>query len=357
MRRDGEAGLAGTDDDHVDGGGLAGVGHAGSNAPTRPDVPPTGPRQWWDGVVTDATPPLPDVRTGALPDADARAVRALADAARAVDGVAPLSEQPLLWLAGGGTGVVHLLLPGPDGADGGAPAGYAQLDVRDPALATAELVVAPEHRRRGLGSALLTAVRDAAAERGAGTVSVWAHGDLPASRALAAAHGLPVTRELWQMALEPVVVPPLPPLPDGVTVRPFQPGRDEDAWVAVNARAFAAHPEQGRLTRADLEARMAEPWFDPAGLLLAEGDGRLLASGWTKVVDPAEGEIYALGVDPDAQGRGLGPALTARMLAHLADRGVRRVVLYTEGDNAPAIRVYRAAGFVRSAVDVVHRLG
>ncbi len=34
-----------------------------------------------------------------------------------------------------------------------------------------------------------------------------------------------------------------------------------------------------------------------------------------------------------------------------------RVVLYTEGDNAPAIGVYRAAGFERSAVDVVYRVG
>ena len=89
--------------------------------------------------------------------------------------------------------------------------------------------------------------------------------------------------------------------------------------------------------------------------LLAVRDDRLLAFGWTKVADPDEGEVYALGVDPGAQGQRLGPALTARMLAHLAGRGVRRVVLYTEGDNHAAIRVYRAAGFERSAVDVVYR--
>jgi mycothiol synthase len=140
-----------------------------------------------------------------------------------------------------------------------------------------------------------------------------------------------------------------------VTVRAFEPGRDEDAWLRVNARAFAHHPEQGRLTRADLDDRTAEEWFDPAGLLLAEQDGRLLASGWTKVV-PGEdaGEIYALGVDPDAQGRGLGRLLTALMLDHLAARGLHAVLLYTEGDNHPAIRVYQGAGFERSAVDVVY---
>ncbi|WP_249669306.1 mycothiol synthase [Cellulomonas hominis] len=293
-------------------------------------------------------------RTGPLPADEVAAVHRLAEAAAAHDGVAPLSEQPLLWLAGSGPDVTHLLVP--DAGDG--LAGYAQVDLRDPALATAEVVVDPAHRRRGTGSALLAAALDAVRARGGDAVSVWAHGDVPPARALAAARGLPVVRELWQMALEPVAVPPLRDLPPGVTVRPFEPGRDEDAWVAVNARAFAEHPEQGRLTRTDLEDRMAEPWFDPAGLLLAERDGRLLGAGWTKVEDPAAGvgEIYALGVDPEAQGQGLGPALTARMLDHLAGRGVRRVVLYTEGDNAPAIGVYRAAGFERSAVDVVYRV-
>jgi mycothiol synthase len=190
-------------------------------------------------------------------------------------------------------------------------------------------------------------------------LSVWAHGDLPPARALAAHRHLPVTRELWQMRrpLDPTA-PPSGAVPAaGVTVRAFEPGRDEDAWLRVNARAFAHHPEQGRLTRADLADRMSEAWFDPAGLLLAEQDGRLLASGWTKVEPGAdEGEIYALGVDPDAQGRGLGRLLTVLMLDHLTARGLHAALLYTEGDNAPAIAVYRAAGFERSAVDVVYAI-
>lgn len=303
--------------------------------------------------MPDHAAPAPLARTGALPAADAAAVRDLAAAAAAHDGIAPLSEQPLLWLTGHREGVVHLVART---ADGDALAGYAQVDLRDPALATAEVVVAPDARRRGTGTALLAAALETTRDRGGDAVDVWAHGDVEPARALAAARGLPVVRELWQMALDPLIAPDATPLPDGVTVRPFEPGRDEDAWVAVNARAFAQHPEQGRLTRADLEAREAEPWFDPAGFLLAEEGGTLLGFGWTKVAEPGEGEIYALGVDPAAQGRRLGPALTAAMLAHLAARGVPRVVLYTEGDNAPAIRVYRAAGFERSAVDVVYRL-
>ncbi|WP_169166588.1 mycothiol synthase [Cellulomonas taurus] len=288
--------------------------------------------------------------TGSLPDATAGSVRALARAAADIDGVPPLSEQPLLWLTGGGPAVHHLLV-GPDEA----PTGYAQLDLRDPARATAELVVHPEHRRTGRGTALLDALTTTAEQ-----VDVWAHGDLPAARSLAARRGLPVVRELWQMRLDPLTTPAAPmPTPPDVLVRPFVPGRDEGPWLALNAAAFAHHPEQGRLDRADLTARQNEPWFDPAGFLLAESraDGRLLAAGWTKVPPGEdEGEIYVLGVHPGAQGRGLGRLLTDRMLSHLADRGLRAVVLYTEGDNTPAVRTYQRAGFVRSAVDVVFRL-
>ncbi|GHS89645.1 mycothiol acetyltransferase [Actinomycetota bacterium] len=322
---------------------------------------------------------------GPLPTARADEVRALAATARDGDGIAPLSEQPLLNLqADAADQVVHLLAV----AEAAHPAGllgYAQLDLGAADQVGAELVVAPSARRRGIGSGLLARAQAVAAggptgpTHPAGTtdpgvarstparpLAVWAHGDLPPARAFAAARGLVVVRELWQMRLDlgpgshPASLADLPPLPDGVTVRPFVPGRDEDAWLAVNARAFAHHPEQGRMTRADLDAREREPWFDPAGLLLAERDGRLLGFGWTKVhpsVDPDEpgpGEIYALGIDPDAQGLGLGRALTALDLAHLAGRGVRTVILYTEGDNTVAIRTYTRAGFVRSAVDVMY---
>ncbi len=301
--------------------------------------------------------PTPEVRTthGPLPDVLAAAVRELATRAQQADGVPPLSEQPLLWLTDPRPGIVQLVADGTAG-----PVAFAQADLRDPAQAAAELVVTPTARRSGLGTALLRRVHEVAGEAGAQRVAVWAHGGLPAARAVAARLGLPVTRELWQMRLDGLAGAPaeLPALPPGVTVRPFEPGRDEEAWLGVNARAFAQHPEQGRLTRSDLEAREAEPWFDPAGFLLAERAGRLLAFGWTKVPGPPDpaGEIYALGVDPQEQGAGLGRALTARMLDDLARRGLDSAVLYTEGDNAAALHTYRSAGFVRSAIDIAYAM-
>ncbi|QTE29702.1 mycothiol synthase [Pengzhenrongella sicca] len=291
-------------------------------------------------------------------------VRALAGAAASADGVAPLGEQPLLGLTAPEPTTAHLLAR----AAGGELAGYAQVALTAPEAASAELAVAPQWRRRGVGRQLL----DGALAAAPGPLSVWAHGDLPAARALAAGAGLAVVRELWFMTADLPAAPPAPDpvgppsppdparavaLPPGVVVRAFVPGRDEDAWLRVNARAFANHPEQGRLTRRDLDARQCEPWFDPAGLLLAERDGALLGSIWLKVhpgdgADAAAGEIYALGVDPDAQGLGLGGALTRLGLDQLIGRGLRRAILYTEGDNTVAIAAYTRAGFTRAGLDV-----
>ncbi len=312
---------------------------------------------------TPAPRPLRSWR-GAVPPDLAEAVRAAAHTTAEHDRVAPLSEQPLLWLSEAPDAIVHLVA---DVAETNGPRdlaliGYAQVDLRDPGTASAELFVLPGHRRRGTGTTLLAGVRTAAGTAGADHVSVWAHGDPPGARAFAAHHGLAVVRELLLLraVLADRPAGDAAPLPTGVTVRPFVPGRDEAAWVEVNARAFVDHPEQGRLAIADLVAREGEDWFDPAGLLLAERDGRLLAAVWTKVhpagaygPDPV-GEIYALGVHPDAQRLGVGRALSRLALDHLAERHLTEAVLYTEATNEPALRTYTWAGFHRDAADVAY---
>ncbi len=280
------------------------------------------------------------VRGGSRPASLPAAVAGLVAAARAVDGVDALGEAPLLHLRDGAPQVTHLLV--------GSPlVGYAQVDE----TGAAELVVHPDHRRRGLGTALVRAAAGLA-----GPLDVWAHGDLPAARGLADALGARPVRELLVLATDLTSSRPAAAMPAGVRLRPFVPGRDDEAWLALNARAFAHHPEQGRLTLADLRARQGEPWFDPAGLLLAERNGVLVGTCWTKVV-AGEGELYVVGVDPDAQGQGLGRALTAAGLQHLAGRDLRRAVLYVDGDNVAALRTYAAAGFVAEAIHVVYRLG
>lgn len=300
------------------------------------------------------------VTGGSLPRAAADKVLSLAAAVHAADGVAPLSEDALYTVSYGGKGVRHLTLTLPDRTAIGyaqlAPAGEPDDDW------TGELLVNPEYRRRGLGSALAAELVNTAGGRGGRGVRVWAHGDLPAAAALAASTGFTRVRSLWRLrvSLKDAAIPEAA-FPPGITVRAFKPGADEEAWLAVNRRAFAHHPEQGSWTSDDLRRREEEGWFDPAGFFLAERDGQLIGFHWTKVhADEGEngepiGEVYVVGIDPGAQGAGLGRALTLTGLAYLRDRGLADVMLYVDEDNAAAVRMYMALGFTRWSADAMYR--
>lgn len=301
----------------------------------------------------DSAPPVPsrsiETRSALSPDQAEAVLALLAEAAR-VDGQQPVSEQGRLQLSGGARqGVSHLLL-----TVGDELVGYAQLEDTDPVEApAAELVVHPSLRGHGHGRALGSALLAASGKR----LRVWAHGGHAAARHLAQVLGLALFRELRQMRrpLTDLELPD-PKLPDGVHVRAFVPGRDDTAWLAVNAAAFAHHPEQGSLTQRDLDDRKAQPWFDPAGFFLAEREGRLLGFHWTKVhAEEQLGEVYVLGVAPGAQGGGLGKALTTIGLRHLAAQGMPTAMLYVDADNKAAVTVYERLGFTTYETDLMYR--
>lgn len=262
---------------------------------------------------------------------------ALAARAREVDGVDPLNEASHLALDAGQVGRVHMAVK--EGQTVVAAAFAA-------GLAPVEIVVDPDHRRRGHGTSLLTRLM------AAGESEFWAHGDLPGARALAAAKHLRAARTLLVLQLQMDAAPEPENVPAGITLRTFEPS-DVDAIVRVNGRAFASHPEQGAMDRADFERRASSDWFDPGGLFVAERDDEVVGFHWTKVEDGV-GEVYVVGVDPSEQGSGLGTALTARGLRHLHASGVSTVDLYVEGDNDAALAVYRRLGFTEHARDVLY---
>jgi mycothiol synthase len=289
-------------------------------------------------------------------EVDVEAVRAIVAAAQDHDRVSPLSEQALLRLRHRHAPIELVEL-----SDRGDPLGYLQLDPTATGIATAEMVVHPAHRRRGHGSRLVERTLEAVPD---GHLAVWAHGDLPAAAGLAARLGFERRRILRRMRRALTDLPPLPEPPSGVRIRTFRPGSDDEAWLAVNRRAFAEHPEQGRLTIDDLHERFEEPWFDPAGFFLAErkaddGTTRLAGFHWTKIhpataVDEAAGEVYVIGVDPGEQGTGLGRALTLTGLHHLAGKGLRSVILYADETNGSAVSMYERLGFDTAATDVLY---
>lgn len=235
--------------------------------------------------------------------------------------------------------------------DGGRSLGYAQA-VRRPRGWSLEVVVDSRSHDAALEvrTALIRAGLWAATDRDAGSVTLWEPRPTEEHDQAAAAAGLYATRDLLQMRR---------PLPVGepwsVSVRPFESGRDEDAWLELNNRAFAAHPEQGAWDRQALEEVLAEPWFDPSGFLLHEAEGRLAGFCWTKVHPderPPLGEIFVIAVDPDFAGRRLGRELTLAGLDHLCQQGLTVGMLYVDSTNEAALRMYDQLGFV---VDHIHR--
>ncbi|MGW7492215.1 mycothiol synthase [Streptomyces sp. NPDC054786] len=285
---------------------------------------------------------------------EAAAVVELIERAARTDGQPAVSEQGRLQLRGGARpGVRHVLLYS-RGDEAEELVAYGQLEDTDPVEApAAELVVQPGHRGRGHGRALGSELLEQSGRR----LRVWAHGGHPAARHLAQTLGLTMFRELRQMrrSLTDLELPE-PVFPEGVSVRTFQPGTDDAAWLEVNAEAFAHHPEQGALIQRDLDDRKAEAWFDPKGFFLAEKDGRLVGFHWTKVhADDGLGEVYVLGVRPGAQGGGLGKALTSVGLRHLAGQGLPTAMLYVDADNTAAVSVYERMGFATHETDLMYR--
>lgn len=233
-----------------------------------------------------------------------------------------------------------------------APSGYAQL-IQRPGGSWLELAVPVGPRQLACARALLDASMAYVGEHGGRPVHLWQHDPTPAERAAAAAVGFVPDRSLLQMHCALPVPPALRGRARPLTLRPFRPGADEDAWLTTNNRAFADHPEQGAWTRRELEAREREPWFDPDGFLVLEVDGSVVASCWTKLHDGVGpvGEIYVISVDPDHHGQGLGRALTLAGLDWIAERGVSRGMLFVDADNASAVALYRSLGFTVSRVD------
>ncbi|WP_027503387.1 mycothiol synthase [Rhodococcus sp. UNC363MFTsu5.1] len=289
-----------------------------------------------------------------LDDDQVAQVHGVLDRALAADGTAPLSEQAVHHIAGKSELSRHLLWTLDDSI-----VGYASLEPphgEHPAMV--EVAVDPAHRGTKIGRGL---VREALAKGGEGA-RVWAHGDLPAARAVAAHLGLRPVRELLQLR-RPLDRPELPDVavPDGVILRTYAGPEDDAELLRVNAAAFDWHPEQGSWTDREIAERRAESWFDPEGLFIAADaeTGAFLGFHWTKVHPVTSesdelGEVYVVAVDPAAQGRGLGRLLTVAGLRYLRERGLGTVLLYTEADNVAALHTYERLGFERFHVDVAY---
>jgi mycothiol synthase len=228
-------------------------------------------------------------------------------------------------------------------SDGSGTIAYAQIS-RGNETSSLEVAIRGGLADAGdvLGDVAETAV-DTFRRRGGGTLFWWLDDPGPHETTLVTELGFEPARTLYEMRR---------PLPmdrrSAIDTRPFVVGTDEEAWLRVNNRAFAAHGEQGGWTPEALSLRTSEPWFDPDGFRLHEIEGRLAGFCWTKLHHTDQevvGEIYVIAVDPDFHGRGLGTELTLAGLDSITDRGVPVADLYVDADNVAAVRLYERLGF------------
>jgi mycothiol synthase len=276
---------------------------------------------------------------------DIAAVATLLRAAEAADGHAPLGEHQWIDLVQGGrAGFAGFVARVPGSAK---LLGYAQLSRGHDSWAV-EYVVHPTARspEDGVAQDLLRAALDELAREGGGHVHLWVPKPGPGADEIAHAVGLRRGRTLFQMR-RPLPLEPELAQARRAEMRPFRVGVDEAAWLGVNNRAFHGHPEQGAWEPETLHEREHLAWFDADDFLIHETDGRLDAFCWTKVHDdePSLGEIYVIGVDPDAQGHGLGRGVLLAGLDHLAALKLETAMLYVDADDEAAVHLYLSVGF------------
>ncbi|MGV1036813.1 MAG: mycothiol synthase [Candidatus Nanopelagicales bacterium] len=308
-----------------------------------------------DGVVIQDSP--------RLDAAELLAVAMLVERATEAGGVRPLSEKVMAeLLAGADTNRRHIRLYRDDSF-----LAYANVDCSDAKRPAVEIAIEPGSEANSASALVL----DHLVATTAGDIQLWCHGPQANVPRLAVDRGFTLRRTLIRMRRDLSKTLPRAVLPPGIRVRAFRVGDDEQAWLAVNSRAFADLPDQAGWGADELASRLRAPWFDADGFLLAvrtddeTGVEELAGFHWTKIhADGTEagvgaraepvGEVYVLGIDPGFQGSGLGKALTLLGLEYLKSCGLTSVMLYVESDNTVAIHTYERLGFRRYASDTLY---
>ena len=288
-------------------------------------------------------------------------VLSLIKAAQEFDNTPAIAEHVLLHLRHGGDKAdSHLVLQ----KDNQVIA-YAHLDKTDQVAGpSVELVIHPDHRRSGIGTQLLKSAIETCGQK----LRLWSHGDLPQARQLAQSNNFIKMRTVIQMSKDLTEVSPIN---TDYQIRSFLPDLDNQAWLSLNNKAFANHPEQGNWSEADLSIRIKEDWFDEKGFFVAQDKDQLIGFCWTKIHgghshshetdsdhhdhEPI-GEIYVMAVSEEYEGRSIGKALTITGLNYLKYQGLSTAMLYVDEDNQKAVNLYKSLGFVESGKDVMYKL-
>ncbi len=270
-----------------------------------------------------------------LPD-DLPAIEALITQAERVDGHRPIGERKSF-------GLPHSA--GLIAREGDELVGFVAFSPAEPGVWAIELAVAPAHRTHALYATLFDRAVAEGHRLQASALRAWIF--QPGLAGAAVEAGFSEERRLFMLERS-LPLGRTSEYPPGIRVASFRPELDAPSWLELNNRAFAGHPENGGWSESDLNLRLQADWFDPALFLLAWAGEKLAGFNWLKLTDRV-GEVYVIAVSEP--GSGLGTALLTDGMERLSGRGAGKVVLYVEGDNSPALDVYRRLGFYLDHVD------
>jgi mycothiol synthase len=240
-------------------------------------------------------------------------------------------------------------------APNGDHAAFAFIFWDDAAQGEAEPFVHPRYRGLGLGDALLETIE----KRASGLAAMAAPGVRPRLHVFCGEnkvrrrrwlldHGYRAVREGCLMRLDLEDEPPSPtPLPAGIELHGFVPGRDDEAVHAASHEAFAEHflhmPSKLEEWRTRVFGRQG---FDPA-LWLVAWDGDEVAGESLAYKDGDEGYVDSLSVRAPWRGGGLGLALLTSLFLVVHEQGMRKIRLGVDAQNPTgALALYIKAGML-----------
>jgi mycothiol synthase len=209
--------------------------------------------------------------------------------------------------------------------------------------------VDPPHRGRGLGAWILhwaTGIADGRMiDEGPFDVQAMTSAPNTDARRLLEGAGFEHVRSMWDMHRDVRDLDLDPTPPAGVTIRTFEPGRDERTFWQVAESAFSEHFDFTPLPYESWEARWyrSDGWR-PDRVLLAERDGDVVGETAWVDADP-DGYIVSVGVLKEHRGQGIAQALLRRAFVDIVAAGFPNATLSVDTENATgAVRLYRSVG-------------
>ena len=220
----------------------------------------------------------------------------------------------------------------------GALTGYCALDIGS----GVELcgMVHPAYRRRGIGRALLAAATGELRRRGVGKLLLICERDSRSGQAFVAETTAQYRFGESRMRLDLTTFKSASPPDTRLSVR--EAGREDSEALTRTLSAAFDDPWDAVRARVERDLRDRDGWFN-----LARLDGKPI--GVLRVVDAGPtANIYAFGLLPAYRGRGLGRRFLDATLDSLRAGGYASVGLEVELENANAMALYRACGFVET---------